>query len=466
MENKIKFTLMGAETIYKGKQLLRDMLKLGPIKVYLEISGDKIIATLDSALCGYIDKTSAEKMKPLLKENDYAVITIISGTNFIGHYEIGQEAIEKELTIKSLKEMTAYILNKNLDNKDNLEAKLEYLEKCKVPEKAQLNMFKSYVLYPNEVANKIPKKPKTLYQDNSGIVKKSISYMNISRNLMFEGDRGVGKNVLTETLCWLFNRPLFEFSMNSQHDNNSLLGGKVFEDNHSVEELNTIQQFFAKFINIFNPISNLFKNSKKEEAETTISAVSKALTSLVNKQEMSFEASVIVLAAKYGGVIVFDEFNTSLAHVMSLFNSLLDDRRRITVPGYEVIDAHPNFLAIATQNKDYVGTFESNEATVDRFVPIIFPTLTSIENILMAKIPSISYETVKTCQLIFNGLKKSVQDGNVSEKALTIRGFIDACLVIEQGVSLKEALIDNIANRANDIDDRNSILNMIDAQVI
>lgn len=474
MNKEMKFKLVGQEVIYVNKSKLRQSLKDGrKPKVELALSGDKIVATFEDVLCGYIEKKkakgfySADELKSLIEDGSIATIIEQSGTNLIGSFTVTDKQLKKEKNVKDLKTTLQYLIGEGLDTEENLKEKIAFLKKNGITEKEMLNMFKTYEKYPDDVKSKIPPKPRTLYQDNHGLIKKSIAYMNANRNMMFEGDRGVGKNVLTETLAWLYSRPLYEFSMNSQHDNNSLLGGKTFTDNdkYNKEESKGFISFIMKMV------KRIFKLKDKEvELEANdfdmFLNVSESIMSNFSGKKLVYEKSSIIEACEYGGIIVFDEFNTSLGHILSLFNSLLDDRRRITVPGYETIEAHPNFLAIATQNKDYQGTFENNEATVDRFVPIIFPTLDSIEDVLMAKVPSISYDDVKTCQALFKGIKKSVEDGVINERALTIRGFIDACLVIEHGLPLKEALIDNIANRASDVDDRKSIKNMIDIQVL
>jgi len=144
-------------------------------------------------------------------------------------------------------------------------------------------------------------------------------------------------------------------------------------------------------------------------------------------------------------------------------NAYLDDRRRIEVPGYKTVNLDPNAMVIATQNRDYQSTFDNNEATIDRFVPIIFPSLTCIESILYARVPGIETKVVDICQDMYLRLKNAIVDGEISERTMSIRGFIDACLVVEQDIPLKDALIDNIAHRATDGDEREFIIHMIDA---
>lgn len=424
MTQEYRVKLTGSVSLYPNKFKVADQLKKGMSPtVKLVNTGDKIVAYYDGGLCGYVDVRKQEgvstfdDVKDVIEGERIAKVISLVRQNYIAIFEVGEKEVTKAKTDKSLEEAIERVVAEGILTKGQIDERINYLKRNKVTEKQMLSLFSSYKKYDDETMKRIPV-PKTLYQDSSGLVRKSVGYMNVKRNLLFEGDRGVGKNVLTETLAWAYNRPLFEFPMNSQHDNSSMLGGKTIT-------------------------SEVGEDGKE-------------------RTEISFDPDVIVQAGEVGGILVLDEFNTSFGHVMSLLNSYLDDRRRLQVPGYKTVDLDPNTMVIATQNRNYQGTFENNEATVDRFVPVLFPALESIEDVLMAKIPGISYDIVKDCQTLFAGMKQCVEDGDIDERTISIRGFIDACLVTEQDIDLKDALIDNIANRATDKDERNAIKLMIE----
>lgn len=424
MGQEYRVKIAGSVTLYPNKFKVVEQVKKGQFPmIKLVNTGDKVLAYYDNGLCGYVDVrkyedvTSYDEVKDLISGEKTAKVVSHERQHCIAVFTVGENEVTKAKTDKSLKESIDRILSEDILSQGEIDKRITYLKNSKVTEKQMEKLFNSYKKYDDETAKRIPQ-PKTLYQDSFGLVKKSIAYMNVQRNLLFEGDRGVGKNVLTETLAWVYNRPLFEFPMNSQHDNNSLLGSKTIT-------------------------SEVTEDGKE-------------------KTEISFDPDVIVQAGEVGGILVLDEFNTSFGHVMSLLNSYLDDRRRLQVPGYKTIELDPNTMVIATQNRDYQGTFENNEATIDRFVPMVFPPLDSIEDILQAKVPGLSYDVIRNCQTLFAGIKKCVKDGEISERTISIRGFIDACLVTEQDIPLKDALIDNIANRATDSDERKAIKNMIE----
>lgn len=423
-ENSMKtitFKLVGSKTIYPNKLKLISEFNSGKTPyVKLFVRNNKIVAEFEGELAGYVDEkdqaglSSYDEIVAAVGEERIAQITQLNGTNLIGQFTVNEAELSKEKSVRTLKSICQKIIDEGLATREEIHEKISYMEAYGVTEKQMIGVFGTYKAYDPEVAKRIPPKPKTLYQDGSGILKRVIGYMNMRRNLLFEGDRGVGKNVLTETLAWLYKRPLYEVSLNSQHDNTSLLGGKTIESDEA------------------------------------------------GRITMGFDKESIVEAAEVGGILVLDEFNTSLAHTMSLLNSLLDERRRIQVPGYRLVEADENFVAIATQNRDYQGTFENNEATIDRFVPIIFPKLENLKDVLIAKVPSVGMNVLNICDTLFKGIKKCVEDGEISEKAITIRGFVDACLATQADIPLKDALIDNVANRCTDLDDRKAILNMIE----
>ncbi|WCF11445.1 AAA family ATPase (plasmid) [Paenibacillus thiaminolyticus] len=423
MEKTIKFRLTGARTIYPHKHRLIEVVRNGEFPYVRLFKNDgKIVAEYDNGMAGYIEEKAQNdlndfsEIEVLIVEETIARIIQIEGTNLIGEFTINEEKLTAK-EIPTLKKVCQDLIDKKLATKEEIDERIAYMERCGVTQKQMTNLFRSYKLYPEKYASLIPNPPQTLYQDVSGLVKRVVGYVNVQRNLLFEGDKGVGKNVLTETLAWLYKRPLMEFSMNSQHDNTSLLGGKTIETDEN------------------------------------------------GNNKMGFDLEITIQAAQVGGILVFDEFNTGLAHALSVFNSLLDDRRRITVPGFGVVQADKNFFAIAPQNKDYQGTFENNEATADRFVPIVFPQFTKLKDVLLTKVPQVGLTTINKCDEIFKAIKKMVTDGEVSDRAITIRGFIDACLVLEEDIPLKDALLDNVVNRCNDLDDRKKVLNAINALI-
>lgn len=327
------------------------------------------------------------------------------------YVEINSEKKEVVVDDDIIQSKIDEVISKGIIEEEEINKRVEYMKNNNVPDLILVKILESYHNYPEEIKAKIPN-PQTLYIDETGLVSKSLTYLVLENNLKFEGERGTGKNVLTETIAWLTNRPLYEFPMNSQHSNASLFGSLTFKED--------------------------------------------------NSNALVFNRSTLTEAFEEGGILVLDEFNTALPHVVSMLNGMLDQRRRQYVPDYGTVNGHKNFIAISTENKNYTGTFETNEATSDRFVPIIFPNLESLENVLREYSPNINRKTLVACDRLFESIKDGVNIGTLEDSALTVRGFISVALAVELGLPLKETLIDNIANRASDLDDRESIKAMID----
>lgn len=419
---KIVFKLVGSKSQYpiKFERLIPDFNDGKEPYIQLKVENDQIVAEYDGQLCGYVSKekdrsiSAYEDVLSAVGEKQIAKVTKISGTKIIGEFTVDEKEIEKQKAIVSLNAIVENIINQGLSTKEEMDERIQYLKDNGVTEKQMLALFKTYKKYEDDVEKLVPSKPKTLYQDSEGIIKRSIAYINVRRNLLLEGDRGVGKNIMIETLAWLYKRPLYELSLNSQYDNTSIFGGKIITVDENGNEIT------------------------------------------------EFEPEVVVQAGINGGFLTLDEINTSLGHVMTVLHPSLDDRRRFNVPGYGSFIADDNFIAIATMNKDYQATFELNEATADRFVPIVFPKAKTIIPTLVAKTPEVDFSIIQKCDLLYKGIVKCVQDGEIGDRAITVRGFIDACMVTQMDIPLKDALMDNVANRCPDLDDRIAIKNMIE----
>lgn len=468
-DKEIIFTLQGGFSTYSGKrELIKDIEKEGhkSIKIIRLEDDGRIIGQYNNKPAGIVtaDNETMEIIENYLEDLP-EVIATATGKD-MGNIICKLEAkkVVKTKRVK-LEEILNNIIDKGINTKEEIDRKLKYLRRNKVSELDIALLFESYVEYPESVKNRIPE-PKVLYVDRGTMVADTISYINVGKNLVFEGDKGVGKNVLAETLAWLYNRPLYQFSLNSQHNNNSLLGGKTFKTPEE-KEVKKKKKSVAKLLStVFRKLSEV-KNKENDVGEKELAAIEDLLDifSSKNNQELVFEMSSILEAFINGGILVLDEFNTALAHVMTMFHSLLDDRREIEVTGYGLIRGHKNFFAIATQNKDYEGTFATNQATSDRFEPFIFPPLTSLMEMLKERVPNASYEVLSMADNLYTAIKVAVESGEISSQALTTRGFISACQVIANGKSPKRAFEISIANRATDLDDRKVIKNIIDLQI-
>ena len=135
----------------------------------------------------------------------------------------------------------------------------------------------------------------------------------------------------------------------------------------------------------------------------------------------------------------------------------------IDVPGYDRIEVADDTRFIATMNYNYAGTRELNEALASRFVVIQMPPLAKedLERLLKDQFPSLVTKYNKQFALLFNELQKKCENGELTEKALDLRGLIDAISLIKKGIPIRDALDLGITNKIFDSYEKELIRDVI-----
>lgn len=365
------------------------------------------------------DYEVVEEALSSLKKYTAKVINVSSNT-YTAEFIVDEKSLEDAKEGKklvNLDDIKADVIAQGINTPEVLDEIEQYLTDCGVSRKHIVEVFKSYQKYDGTVEERIPKKPETPFNDYFGGVKKSIVYITKGKHLRYIGEKGTGKNNLVTTIAWLFQRPLYELSLNSQFDKMDLLGSKGFEQGMGEDG-----QPYSKIV---------------------------------------FDKESFIEAMEVGGFINLDEVNTADPSVLVSLHSVADDRGSLQVAGYGKVEADKNFGMILTMNKDYVGTNQLNEATRDRFTPVLFPSNESIADMLMAKFQRLDDKTLKYVDQVYSSILTLIKDGELSMDCMTVRGFIDAVEVSED-LGLQEALIDNVANRIEDEEYRRHVLNVID----
>jgi MoxR-like ATPase len=412
----IRFPILGGDSLYPNKKLLVDLVDSGETPTVTFVKGKKLTIEFQGGAAGYVgpamdDLVGPEKVLALMEGDQTAIVVGRKGRNLIAEMKLSAKA---EILAQLLTKAIADAIARGVLTQEEIDERIAYLKKVGCTERQIAGVLNGIQTVHSELSA-LYTKPKTMYADESqSVVRKAVAAINVGRNLMMSADRGVGKNTLVNTLAWVYKRPQFKMSLNSNADTMSLTGGKTIRNNED------------------------------------------------GKQEIVFETEPLIKAMELGAIAVLDEFNMGVPSVMSLINSIFDDNRELNVPGYRHIQATEGFFGIATMNKDYQGTFATNEASSDRFFPIKFPKLKSIEGVLKAKYPDIDQKVLQVCNRLFKAIKHEVELGHIAEAAVTIRGFIDAVAVLEQDITLKEALQDSVAARAIDSAEEAIINNMID----
>ena len=242
------------------------------------------------------------------------------------------------------------------------------------------------------------------------ILNRAVTALLEGENLLLCGDKATGKNVLAENLAWIFWRPVYDISFHVNTDSSSLIGTDTFVDN-----------------------------------------------------EVKLREGPIYQCARWGGFGILDEINMAKSDAVSVLHQVLDFRRTLDVPGYDRISLHPAARFIATMNYGYAGTKELNEALVSRFMVIHMPSLTMerMYQILENLFPGIRREAREQFAGLFLDLQLKAQNGEISTKAVDMRGLIGALRLVRGGLTPLEAIDMGITNKTFDTFERELIGDLV-----
>lgn len=242
------------------------------------------------------------------------------------------------------------------------------------------------------------------------ILNRAVTALLEGENLLLCGDKATGKNILAENLAWIFGRPVYDISFHVNTDSSSLIGTDTFVNN-----------------------------------------------------EVKLREGPIYQCARWGGFGILDEINMAKSDAVSVLHGVLDFRRILDVPGYDRISLHPAARFIATMNYGYAGTKELNEALVSRFMVINMPSLTMerMYQILENLFPSIRREAEEQFAGLFLDLQLKAQNGEISTKAVDMRGLIGALRMVRGGLTPIEAIDMGITNKTFDAFERELIGDLV-----
>ena len=290
----------------------------------------------------------------------------------------------------------------------------EFLEKEGIS-RSLLDGVRTFLAHhPADPANaaRIPE-PEYLYYGNE-TWELAIAAILAGKNLLLAGPKATGKNVLSENLSALFERPLWNVSFHINVDASYLIG-----------------------------------------------------TDTYNGTEVVFRPGPISLCAKHGGFGVLDEINMAKNEALAVLHAALDFRRCLDVPGYDRIELQPETRFIGTMNYGYAGTRDLNEALVSRFAVLEMPVI-SEENLLKLisrRYPAIRSGIASQFVRLYAELEKKAENAEISDAALDLRGLLDAIALIRQGLRSGDALTMCVVNKTFDPFERNLIRDVIHARI-
>jgi len=244
--------------------------------------------------------------------------------------------------------------------------------------------------------------------------KKAIAALLCGENLLLAGPKATGKNVLAENLAALFGRPCWNVSFHINVDAAYLIGTDTF-----------------------------------------------------NGEKVVFRPGPIYLCATNGGFGVLDEINMAKNEALAVLHSTLDFRHSIDVPGYDKIEVNPAARFIATMNYGYAGTRDLNEALTSRFAVLDMPIIAEddLNRLIRRKYPDINEQICGQFVKLFYELDKKAESAEISDRALDLRGLLDAIGLIKKGLSSGDALDMCITNKTFDAYERKLIHDVIASRI-
>lgn len=298
--------------------------------------------------------------------------------------------------------------------REDMEQIVSYLEQQEIDEEliADVKAFREAYETEEEVQDRLAEPDMLFY--GKEILEMSIAALLQGENLLLSGAKATGKNVLCETLSWLFGRPSYDISFHVNTDSASLIGMDTFVNN-----------------------------------------------------EVRLRKGPIYQCAQFGGFGILDEINMAKNDAVSVLHATLDHRRRIDIPGYGKIALHPAARFIGTMNYGYAGTKELNEALVSRFMVVDMPPLEdkTIRFLLKKHFENVTEQALEQFTGLFLDLQAKVYNGEVSAKSLDLRGMIGAMKAIRSNLAPIHAIRMGIVNKSFDVFEKEIIEDVIATRI-
>lgn len=291
-----------------------------------------------------------------------------------------------------------------------MDCTLEFLKEQKVHERLirDVEMFrKEYAVEESELSR--VNAPDMVFYGRE-VLEMAIAALLEGENLLLTGAKATGKNVLAENLAWIFGRPVYNVSFHVNTNSGDLIGTDTFVNN-----------------------------------------------------EVQLRKGSIYRCAQYGGFGILNEINMAKNDAVSVLHASLDYRRCIDVPGYDKIEMHSAARFIGTMNYGYAGTKELNEALVSRFLVIDMPPQDeeTLRFIFQSKFSGLKEEALKQWIGLFMDLQLKAQNGEITTKALDLRGILGALKAIHRGLSPALAVKMGVVNKSFDIFEKEIIQDVV-----
>ena len=276
----------------------------------------------------------------------------------------------------------------------------------------EVRAFRSEYAVSEGVRDRIPT-PAYMYYGKE-IWEQAATALLAGENILLLGPKATGKNVLAEGLAALFARPGWDVSFHVNTDAASLIGTDTFDGG-----------------------------------------------------QVKLRKGPVYRCAEEGGFGILDEINMAKNEALAVLHATLDFRRVIDVPGYERITLHPAARFIATMNYGYAGTREINEALASRFMVIRMPIISDEDliKLLRAQFPALRPEYAQQFAALFDDIRRKCDGGEISSKALDLRGLLSSLRLVQSGLSAGQAVALGLTNKCFDEYERQLVEDIVSVRL-
>ena len=478
----------------EGAKAVNKVLATGELPKFVSVIGTEmqygkyavyVDAVSDDSIYGLINETDAVKelvesgapyTLSITGKADNVMAAVISVTAATKKAEASSTPVTSSKDIfstlpRDIQEIIREKIKQNIVTENEINERLIVLNEVGAIKDAFLikRVFSGYKKY-----KKPCHKPSTIYKDpykNSGesIVCEGLRSAVGRQAIILEGEKSVGKNVYVETIAWLMNMPLRLITFSRQMSPSSIYGEKT-TDNSAAEALHSAEA------------EELAKAQKRIELGISVEGDEEKAARLELLKAQSASVNIVIDQSELydwledGGIMVFNEMNMAEANFFASFtNQLLDGTGFLFIPGRGEVTINPDCVLFGTQNAEYEGVEEQNEATMSRFGCIVFaqpktirPQLTAATKAALkrdgfeadiettyAKYIDQAETFYRECQMQHKSIDGDY--GSISNAAMNIRGFVRALTAtIESNgfASFKRQLMIHVVNTCP-LSDRN-----------
>ena len=393
-------------------------------------------------------------LKVQLEDESELISILESGANFIARcyggnntatrfyiqVETGEEAAKvTKQQIKS--EFDSLRASVTALPKDELDERIEYLKdfaKIKETDPVMLYFLKNIKKQSEENISR----PKTVYvppktDKGQKLIPMMIRSVAAGNNVILQGPKSLGKDVLWETIGWLFNCKIFSLQCDPKMTKAEAFGYQT-TDNSSKEEITPDS--------VGEALSGLKSGSFSERAVKAVTAICHSMSPNLKMTLGPASAALISAEKGDGTILLLDEMNLSDPPTLTgMFNAVFDGHTPYYfITGVGNVRINRDALVIgATQNGcggDYLGTQEQNDSTMSRFTCITMENSVSIEEILRNTGIDVPSTVIMALDSVNQEYRKMVVQGLIKESALNVRGMISAMKLIALGENFVDAV--------------------------